>query len=209
MGLISASHSISRYHIDGKIEDSPLVEIKKGLILNSMPIHENYYDEISAGWTPFESPYNPDFEKYSFQFGIYLVFSLRIDKKSIPKNLIEKNVAIEISKKLETSEQNFISKAEKKEIKEVVVDILMQKIPAIPNIYEILWNYEENTLYFFSTQKAANAIFETIFYKSFNLKAIKLFPYTLFETKAGFSDAQKDKVMSLTPFKIQETNNPE
>jgi recombination associated protein RdgC len=207
MGLISASHSICRYHIDGKIDDSPLVEIKKGLILNSMPVQENYYDELSAGWTPFESPYNPDFEKYPFQFGIYFVFSLRIDKKSIPKNLIQKHVAIEIAKKMEKSEQDFISKAEKKEIKEMVVDILMQKIPANPTIYEILWNYETNTLYFFSTQKAANALFETIFYKSFNLKPIRLFPYTLVETRSKFSDTQKDKVMSLTPLNIRGNYN--
>jgi recombination associated protein RdgC len=207
MGLISATHSISRYHIDGKIEDSPLVEIKKGLILNSMPVHENYYDEISAGWTPFESPYNPDFEKYTFQFGSYFVFSLRIDKKSIPKNLIQKNVEMEIAKKMEKTEQDFISKAEKKEIKEMVIDVLMHKIPATPSIYEILWNYEENILYFFSTQKAANSVFETIFHKSFNLKPILLFPYTLVEARSKFSDTQKDKVMSLTPLNIRGKSN--
>ena len=207
MGLISATHSICRYHINGKIDGSLLEEIKNGLVLNSMPVQENYYDEISAGWTPFESPYNPDFEKYPFQFGSYFVFSLRIDKKSIPKNLIQKHMAIEIAKKMEKSEQEFISKAEKKEIREVVVDVLMHKIPANPSIYEILWNYEANTLYFFSTQKAANAMFETIFFKSFNLKAVSLFPYTLVETGSKFSDTQKDKIMSLTPLNIRGTHN--
>ena len=71
------------------------------LIQNAIPKMESEYEEISAGWTPVESPYNPDFEKFSFQFGTYFIFSLRIDKKSIPTKLIQKHMAVEIEKKIE------------------------------------------------------------------------------------------------------------
>jgi len=63
MGLISSTHSISRYHIDGKIEGSLTEIVRNGLIKHSIPKIESEYDEISAGWTPVESPYNPDFDK--------------------------------------------------------------------------------------------------------------------------------------------------
>jgi len=201
MGLISSTHSISRYHIDGEIEGSITEEIRNGLIKYSIPIIESEYDEISAGWTPVESPYNPDFEKFSFQFGTYFLFSLRIDKKSIPGKLIQKHMAIEIEKKKEKSGRDFISKNEKSEIKDMVTDILMHKIPSIPNIYDVLWSYEEKNLYLYTTQKAANEVFETIFLKSFNVKPIRLFPYTIVETKSEFSNTQKDRVLSLTPVK--------
>lgn len=201
MALISSTHSISRYHIDGEIEGSVLKEVRNGLTKHSIPKIESEYDEISAGWTPVESPYNPDFDEFSFQFGTYFLFSLRIDKKSVPAKVIQKYMAIEIEKKKEKTGRDFISKNEKSEIKEMVTDILMHKIPSIPNIYDVLWNYEEKNLYLYTTQKAANEFFETIFLKSFNLKPIRLFPYTIVETKSTFSTQQKDRVLSLVPVK--------
>ncbi len=201
MGLISSTHSVTRYHIDGKIEGSINEKVREGLIKYSIPKIENEYDEISAGWTPLESPYNPDFESFSFLFGTYFVFSLRVDKKSIPAKLIQKYIAMEIEKKKEKSGRDFISKNEKSELKEHVIDILMHKIPAVPNLYDVLWDYEEKNLYLYTTQKAANEFFETIFLKSFKLKPIRLFPYTLIETKSSFQSSQKDKFLTLTPLK--------
>ncbi|MCP4671483.1 MAG: recombination-associated protein RdgC [Desulfobacula sp.] len=201
MGLISSTHSITRYSIDGKIEGSINKVVQEGLIKYSIPRMESEYDEITAGWAPLESPYNPDFEKFSFTFGTYFVFSLRIDKKSIPAKLIQKYMAIEIEKKKEKSGRDFISKNEKSEIKELVTDILMNKIPAVPNLYDVLWDFEEKNLYLYTTQKAANEFFETIFLKSFNLKPIRLFPYTIIEAKSLFSNPKKDKFLNLTPLK--------
>ncbi|MCP4158888.1 MAG: recombination-associated protein RdgC [Deltaproteobacteria bacterium] len=199
MGLISSSHAVSRYHVDGKIDGSVTQEILDGLIKYSIPKIENEYDEISAGWTPVESPYNPDFEKFPFQFGTYFLFSLRIDKKSIPGKLIQKYMHIEIEKKKEKSGRDFVSKNEKTEIKELVTDILMHKIPSIPSLYDVLWNYEDNIIYFYTTQKAANELFETIFLKSFGLKPIRLFPYTIIQTQSDFSDPKKEQAQSLVP----------
>ena len=202
MGLIASTHTVSRYYIDGEIDGSVTETVRDGLIKNAIPVMENEYEEISAGWTPIEKPYDPNFEKYSFQFGTYYLFSLRIDKKSIPAKLIQKHMAMETQKKLEESGREFLSKNEKSELKEMVIDILMHKIPSIPSMYDVLWDYEKKRVYLFTTQKAANEFFETIFFKSFGLKAIRLFPYTVVETKSDFSDPQKDKILALTPYKF-------
>ncbi len=199
MGLISSTHAVSRYHIDGEIEGSVVERILEGLTQYSIPRIESEYDEVSAGWAPVESPYNPDFSKFSFQFGTYFLFSLRIDKKSIPAKLVQKYMAIEMDKKKESSGRDFLSKNEKSEIKELVIDVLMHKIPAIPSIYDVLWNYEEKIVYFYSTQKAANELFETHFLKSFNVKPIRLFPYTIIQTQSDFSDDKKEQADALVP----------
>lgn len=199
MGLISSTHAVSRYHIDGEIEGSVVERILEGLTQYSIPRIESEYDEVSAGWAPVESPYNPDFSKFSFQFGTYFLFSLRIDKKSIPAKLVQKYMAIEMDKKKESSGRDFLSKNEKSEIKEQVIDVLMHKIPAIPSIYDVLWNYEEKIVYFYSTQKAANELFETHFLKSFNVKPIRLFPYTIIQTQSDFSDDKKEQADALVP----------
>jgi len=207
MGLISSTHSMSRYHIDGQFEAGVMDEVRKGLVENAIPKIENEYEELSAGWTPYESPYNPDFEKFSFIFGTYFLFSLRIDKKSIPAKLVQKHMALAIEKKKEETGRDFLSKNEKTEIKEVILDLLMHKIPSIPNIYDVLWSYEDKNLFLFTTQKAANELFETLFLNSFNLKPIRLFPYTIIETKSKFSADQKDQVLSLSPLKYVKENH--
>jgi len=199
MGLISSTHSISRYYIDGEFTDGPAEGVRRGLIENTIPEIENEYDEISAGWTPLETPYKPDFQSASFIFGTYFAFSLRIDKKSIPAKLVQKYIAIEMEKKKKESGRPFISKNEKTEIKEMVIDILMHKTPFIPNIYDVLWDYEDKNLLLFSTQKAANELFETLFFKSFDHKPIKIFPYTIVEKLGRFSNDKKDRVLALSP----------
>lgn len=201
MGFVSSTSSMSRYHIEGDFENSILEQVREGLIRNAIPKIESEYEEISAGWTPFESPYNPDFEQFSFQFGTYFLFSLRIDKKSIPAKLVQKHMALEIEKKKQESGRDFISKNEKAEIKEIVLDLLMHKMPSIPSMYDVLWSYEEKHLFLFSTQKAANELFETLFLKSFNLKPIRLFPYTIAEKLSNFTPDEKDRVLGLSPIK--------
>lgn len=201
MGLISSTHSMSRYHIEGSFEAGVMDEVRRGLTENAIPKQENEYEELSAGWTPYESPYNPDFEKFSFIFGTYFLFSLRIDKKSIPAKLVQKEMALAIEKKKQESGRDFLSKNEKSELKETILDVLMHRIPSIPTIYDVLWSYEDKNLFLFTTQKAANELFETLFLNSFNLKAIRLFPYTIVETKSSFSASERDRVLSLSPLK--------
>jgi len=201
MAFLSSSSSISRYYIEGKFDDSIMENLQKGLEKHSIPEIESEFSEIEAGWTPFESPYKPDFNKFGFGFGSYFLFNLRIDKKSIPSKLIKKDIAIETDKRLEQSGRSFISKSEKSEIKDLIIDNLTRRIPSIPNIYEVLWNYEESSLLFFTTQKAANELFETIFLKSFDLKAIRLFPYTMIEKKSKLSAQQKDIIFNQSSVK--------
>ena len=83
----------------------------------------------------------------------------------------------------------------------MVLDILLHKIPAIPNIYDVLWDYENQNIYLYTTQKAANEFFETLFLKSFNLKPIRLFPYTMVEKKSSFSAEHKDRILTLSQIK--------
>ncbi len=203
MGFLSSSHSMTRYHIEGNFDGKIMETIQTRLIQNTLPEIQNPYEEISAGWVPFESPYNPDFENNSFVFGTYIVFSLRIDKKSVPAKLLQKHIVMEMEKKKLESGRNFLSKSEKSRIREEVMDNLIQQMPFIPNIYDILWNYEKHSLFLFTTQKTVNEFFETIFFQSFNLKPIRIFPYTKIELESQFSSEQKDQIYTLSPLQLK------
>ncbi len=203
MGFLSSSHSMSRYHIEGNFDGQIMETIKNRLIQNALPDIQNPYEEISAGWVPFESPYHPDFVNNSFIFGTYIVFSLRIDKKSVPAKLFQKHMVMEMEKKKLESGRNFLSKSEKSRIREEVMDNLIQQMPFVPNIYDVLWNYEKHSLFLFTTQKAVNEFFETIFFQTFDLKPIRIFPYTMIELESQFSANQKDQIYTLSPLKFK------
>lgn len=202
MGLLSASVSVARYRVDGKIEEAVMETVHAGLKENAITTIEDEYAEITLGWTPFGSDFNPDFEKITFTFGNFFLFSLRIDKKSVPSKIIQKYISIEIDKKLKEEGRQFLSKNEKTDIRENVTDKLMRQMPSTPNIYDVLWDHEAQSVLFFSTQKAANEELETLFSKSFKLRLIRLFPFTIVEGSAIFSDEERDMVLNLAPANV-------
>ncbi|MFZ5571882.1 MAG: recombination-associated protein RdgC [Thermodesulfobacteriota bacterium] len=179
MGLLSSSVSITRYHVKGEISGPTIETVRSGLkqFAISKLDDEEAVDKIS-GWASLEQPYQTDFDKDTWLFGSYFVFSLRIDKKNISARIVKKHVTREINKRLAESKREYLSKNEKKTVKEDVLLMLAKRIPSTPNVYDVVWDYEKKTLWFFSNLKAANEELETLFTKAFNLHLIRLFPYT-------------------------------
>lgn len=199
MGLLSASVSLTRYRVEGSSDTALKEVVYNGLRKHAMPAVEDEGAEKTMGWTAFKDPYQPEFEGYSFVFGNYFAFSLRIDKKSIPGNLVKKYVAIETARKLAATGRDFLSRNEKKMLKEHVVSSLYLRIPATPNIYDVLWNYDTSVLMFFTTLKNPNEEIESLFAASFNLRLIRLFPYTQADMACGLSASERDDLQNLSP----------
>ena len=204
MGLLSSRNSITRYQVTGQLDGSVHETVYQGLKQYAIPKIEDDGSEATAGWTSLETPYAPDFEGYSFVFGTYMVFALRIDKKSIPPKLIKKHYALYAAKRLADTGRHYLSGNEKKSIKDHVVNTLIHRIPATPNVYDLVWDYDAASLWFFSNLKAANETLETLFVKSFNLQLIRLFPYTTADRKAGLSDQERDVLRKLDKTRSEE-----
>jgi DNA recombination-dependent growth factor C len=199
MSILSGTVSITRYKVQGKIS-APIIDyISDGLKSNTILEIDNQISDKSIGWTSFDKPFQPDFDGSSFVYGNYFVFALRIDKKNIAAKVLKKHYTIEVAKRLADSGRDFLSKTEKKLVKEHVINQLSARIPATPNIYDLVWNYEDSMIWFFSNLKAANEELETLFAKSFNLSLIRLFPYTAAQQSADLSDSQLDELQKLSP----------
>jgi len=204
MGILSSSVSITRYRVEGDLEKPVIETVAAALKKDSISEIDDHVSELTAGWTSFDNPYQPGFEGSSFVFGTYLIFSLRIDKKNIPSKIIKKYCAIEMAKKMEVTGRKYLAKNEKKMIKDHVFNLLSLRIPATPNIYDVLWNYEDASLWFFSNLKVANEKLESLFAESMKLKLIRLFPYTIAQLTASLSDLELDVLAQLTPAKFTE-----
>jgi len=199
MSILSNSVSITRYRVHGKINAPIIDNVTSGLINNTISEIDNQISDRAVGWTSFDNPFQPDFDGSSFAFGNYFVFALRIDKKNIPAKVLKKHYTLEAAKRMAESGRDYLSKNEKKLVKEHVISGLSLRIPATPNIYDLVWNYDDSVIWFFSNLKAANEELESLFSKSFNLSLIRLFPYTAAELSADLSDSQHDELQKISP----------
>lgn len=198
MGILSSTVSITRYRVEGKLEEPLLETMAKCLKKNAIPQVDDDVSDKTVGWTSFGKPFNPDFEGSSFVIGAYLVFSLRIDKKTVPSSLIRKYCDMEAARRLAETGRRYLSRDERRMIKEHVTNVLALRVPATPNVYDLIWNYEDSSLWFFSTLKSANEELETLFFNSFQLPLIRLFPYTTADLVLGLSGAQRDILVKLS-----------
>jgi hypothetical protein len=198
VGILSSSVSITRYKVEGKIKEPVLETILKGLKENSVFEIDDDVSGKAVGWTSFDTPLHPDFGGSSYDFGSYLAFSLRIDKKTIPPKVLKKYCALETERRLAETGRSYLSKDEKHSIKEHVTSQLNRRIPATPNVYDLLWNLQGERVLFLSNLKAANEELETLFSQSFKLSLIRLFPYTMADLTADLSAAERDVLLKLS-----------
>jgi recombination associated protein RdgC len=205
MGLLSASNSITRYTVEGRLKKPVLETVAAGLKKNVISEIDDNASEKAVGWTSFDKPYQPDFGGSNYVYGAYLVFALRIDKKTIPSKVIKKHFMIESARRLTDSGRQYLSRNEKQTIKDLVIDRLNLKIPATPSVYDIVWNYEDSVLWFFSNLKAANEELETLFLRSFDLSLIRVIPYTAAHLDSGLTNTEKDLLLKLSPTNFAES----
>ncbi len=199
MSIWSSKVSITQYNVQGKI-NSPVIEIiTSGLVNNTIAEIDQQVSDRAVGWTSVDKPFQPDFNGSSFVFGNYFVFALRIDKKNIAAKILKKHYTIEAARRMSESGRDYLSKTEKQLIKDHVLNKLSLRIPATPNIYDIVWNYEESSLWFFSNLKAANEELETLLLRSFDLTLIRVIPYTAAHLASGLTDTEKDILLKLSP----------
>ena len=115
--------------------------------------------------------------------------------------ILKKHYTVEAAKRLADSGREYLSKTEKKLIKDHVIHALSLRIPATPNIYDLVWNYEDSSVWFFSNLKAANEEVETLFSKSFDLSLVRMFPYTA-AYLSDISDSQRDELQKISPTQL-------
>ena len=199
MSLSSNTVSITQYNVQGQYNSRVIDTIADGLTKNTISDIDQQVLDKAVGWTSFDKPFQPDFSGSAFVYGNYFIFSLRIDKKNIPAKVLKKHYTIEAARRMGESGRDYLSKTEKKMIKDHVLNALSLRIPATPNIYDVVWNYEESSLWFFSNLKAANEELETLFSKSFRLSIIRIFPYTAADISSNLTDSQRDELQQISP----------
>lgn len=198
MGLLSTTTSLTRYRVKGQLDEPIMDSVYRGLKQHCISDIDENPSEQAVGWTTFQNPYQNGFNGANVMFGTDFVFALRIDKKSIPAKMVQKHIALESEKRLKDLGREFLSANEKQAIKDMVLNKLHLKIPSTPSVYDIVWQYEKKSLWFFSNLKGANEELETLFIKSFGLSLIRSIPYTMAAFDHKMTSEQLDALSRLS-----------
>lgn len=202
MGFFSSSISCVRYRVEGHLRGNPTELVREGLLRNLIREIEDDPADSASGWTSFSDPYHPAVDGDSFVWGTFFVFALRIDRKPLSANLLRKEFSRSSKRRLRETRRSFLSRDEKEALREKVSQTLLARIPPVPHVHDVVWDYENRRLFFFSVQKRANEELENLFRRSFSLSLIRIFPYTAAHLLCNLNDKEKDLLAALTPSRL-------
>ena len=137
-------------------------------------------EEKAAGWTGLEDPLDTEFQYASYAQGRYLLFSLRIDRKSVAPSLLRLRITEAERGKLKETGQKKLYREQREAIREAVrLELLGRTLP-VPSLFEICWSVPENTLIFCSLSDKVFEDLQELFRDSFQLT---LCPYTPWDSQ--------------------------
>lgn len=182
MSILKKTMSITRFKVSDIPSDDNINGIANILMsgFEKCKIQEiDPYEEMTYGWTNTLNNFFPRFDDASFIIGNYVSISLRIDKKSVPASVVKKEVAIQSKKECEKLGVEKLSKAQVAHIKEKIFELLLSNTPAVPKIFDIIWDVENKDLYLFCANNGVIEILEDIMLESFGLHVKMRFPFTM------------------------------
>ncbi len=177
MGLRKGTVSFSRYRLIGALPDRFPDFFNERIRKYAFQSLWRTAEEKAAGWTGLEDPLDTDFSYASYAQGRYLLFSLRIDRKSVAPSLLKLRVTEAERSKLKETGQKKLYREQRDAIKEAVrLELLGRTLP-IPSFFEICWSVPENTLIFCSLSDKVFDDLQAIFRDSFQLTPAPYLPW--------------------------------
>lgn len=177
MGFLKGSMTFSQYRVEGELSSDFTTIFDEQLKKYSFPDFIGAAAEKAIGWTDIGDPLDTGFAFAKYNFGNYLIFSLRIDRKIIPPSLLRV--------KCLQAEKNFVAKrdikkihrAQREEIKDAVRSDLLKKVLPTPSFFEICWHPQEKRILFSSLSDKMIDDFHSFFKESFGYSLHPLLPW--------------------------------
>lgn len=176
MGLRKGTLTFSRYRVTGTLPDRFADFFNERLRRHAFQSVWRTSDEKAAGWTALDDPLDTEFQFASYAQGRYLLFSLRIDRKSVPPALLKLRVAEAEQQKRQETGQKRLYREQREAIREAVrLDLLGRALPA-PSFCEICWSPADNRLSFGSLSDKLFDELQDLFRESFSLSLVPYLP---------------------------------
>ncbi len=168
--IISGALTARRYRVVGEIPDDFRTVYKERLVQHAFKEDPIANEAEQMGWVQHRNLMDTDFRLNDWLYDRYAIFSLRIDKRTLPSVYFKAHLA----KKIEAwCQENNVERCPihvKKLIKEeMTFDWLKRAFPTV-TLGSIGWNIHKGYLLFDSLSVKLNDQLRTKFYRTFGLK---------------------------------------
>jgi hypothetical protein len=187
MGLLKGSVTFSRYRIAGTLPDHFPEFFNERIRRHAFQTVWRTTDEKAMGWTSVENGLDTDFPYASYAQGRYMLFSLRIDRKSVAPSLLRLRILEAERKQLAENGQKKLYREQREAIRESVRLELLGKTLPVPSFHEICWSVTENVLTFCCLSDKVAGELQELFRECFSLD---LAPYAPWDVKKRGADPQ-------------------
>jgi hypothetical protein len=177
VGLLNGPLTFSRFMVVGKPPANFSAFFNQQIRRHAFQDLAANEQEKIMGWTGIENVLDTDFRHASYAWGDYLLFSLRIDRRTLPPSLLKLR-ALEAEKQyLNDSGRKKVDKIGREQIREGIrQDLLGQTLPT-PFFYEICWSVSDGSLLLTSLSEKVMQDFQDLFKTSFDLAPCPYVPW--------------------------------
>ena len=177
MSLLSGNASISRFTVLGPVPTED--QLLEGLRQDAFRPFEDGLEEERMGWCDWRnsmvSPPNPDWISQDR----FWVFSLRIDTRRVPSELLKAQVALRLEGLQKDKDLAFVGKEARVSIQDEVKAELLCKVLPVPKVFEVAWDFKGGVLLTTGTSSKAQSALIGLFITSFGVELQLISPFIL------------------------------
>ena len=208
MGVFSGSLTFKQYTVRDAIPDDWKVLYQKAIERYTFrPLDPASEAERAVGWCSPHFPLDLDLDISDLMYTDYLVLGMRIDTWNLPAATLKIYAESEARRVMAEQQRESLTRYERAEIKErVKLELKRKTLPTIKNI-EMVWNWREGTVRFFSSSQKVNLEFVDLFEETFSVRLMPDGPLAAAKAEAaGLNEDQQALVLQLEPCLFVDTN---
>ena len=201
MGVFSGSLTFKQYLVRDPVPEEWRASFQKGVERYTFrPLDPANDSERSVGWCSPHFPLDLDLELSDLVYTDYLVLGMRIDAWSIPSSTLKIYTEAESRRVMTEQHRDNLSRYEIAEIKErVKLDLKRRILPTIKTI-EMVWNWRDQVVRFFSSSQKVNLEFVDLFEETFSIRLLPDGPLATAKSKmSGLNDLETEQITTLEP----------
>lgn len=204
MSALKGSLTYARFFVEGeptgRFHESFLKAIHKNALQPLVPEEDT---PERSGWCRIGEPFDLAPVHDDVFFNEFLNLGFRTDRWAVPGALLRAKLREAEGAFLERNGRERMTRAEKKELKDMVSKQLRREIPPRTRAVDMSWSLGDGIVRFFSQAPAPAGLMSDLFTKTFKLKLVPEAPYTL-AARLGLSKAEEAAWLAAEPTDLTE-----
>lgn len=170
MALLSGTFTYRKYRLTEELPKN----FKEALVQN-LPRHAfreiqpQRNPESSVGWVNAFDPMDTHLGLEKVLFGKYILLGMRWDRKSIPAALLKVQLSSALKSQLRERKGRKLSREESVALRDTIREKMLAAVSPTTNLFEMVWNYETQEVYFSSVAGKATIQFAELFEETFKM----------------------------------------